>query len=305
MLIDARARLAPNPVEDVVARASRVILGKERQIRLAMACILARGHLLIEDVPGVGKTTLSQALARLLGLEHRRIQFTSDLLPADVIGVSIFDRDNSTFRFHPGPCERQRCDELSKGMQQKVQFLAAILHAPDLLILDEPFSGLDPVNMRLLRDLVREQHERGATVLFSTHVMTQAEQLCEHIVMIHDGAKVLDDNLEAIRNAHAVRSLWYEPLDPQADVEILGTLGSLAGVAREGGSWALALAPGVRPEAAMHEVLATLPAARIELRRPTLEDVFLKMTGREIRDDEASSHDKLKGRLKRMGRVWR
>jgi MoxR-like ATPase len=103
MLIDARSRLAAGPMEALVARAGEVILGKERQIRLAMACILARGHLLIEDVPGVGKTTLSHALARLLGLEYQRIQFTSDLLPADIIGVSIFDRETSTFRFHAGP----------------------------------------------------------------------------------------------------------------------------------------------------------------------------------------------------------
>ena len=117
MLIDARARLSPNPVEDVVARASRVILGKERQIRLALACILARGHLLIEDVPGVGKTTLSQALARLLGLHYQRIQFTSDLLPADIIGVSIFERESSTFRFHPGPVFAQiiLADEINRA----------------------------------------------------------------------------------------------------------------------------------------------------------------------------------------------
>jgi MoxR-like ATPase len=117
MLLDARARLAANPVEDVVARASRVILGKERQIRLALACILARGHLLIEDVPGVGKTTLSQALARLLGLDYQRIQFTSDLLPADIIGVSIFERESSTFRFHPGPVFAQiiLADEINRA----------------------------------------------------------------------------------------------------------------------------------------------------------------------------------------------
>lgn len=117
MLLDARARLAANPVEDVVARACRVILGKERQIRLALACILARGHLLIEDVPGVGKTTLSQALARLLGLDYQRIQFTSDLLPADIIGVSIFDRDTSSFRFHPGPVFAQiiLADEINRA----------------------------------------------------------------------------------------------------------------------------------------------------------------------------------------------
>ncbi len=82
-----------------------------------MACILARGHLLIEDVPGVGKTTLSHALARLLGLDYQRIQFTSDLLPADIIGVSIFDRETSTFRFHPGPIFAQiiLADEINRA----------------------------------------------------------------------------------------------------------------------------------------------------------------------------------------------
>src|SRR5512140_2384699 len=103
MLIDVRSRLSQAPTDAVIAAAGQIILGKEHQIRLAMACILARGHLLIEDVPGVGKTTLSHALARLLGLEYQRIQFTSDLLPADIIGVSIFDRETSSFRFHPGP----------------------------------------------------------------------------------------------------------------------------------------------------------------------------------------------------------
>jgi MoxR-like ATPase len=117
MLIDARSRLSAGPTEDVIAAAGRVILGKERQIRLAMACILARGHLLIEDVPGVGKTTLSHALARLLGLDYQRIQFTSDLLPADIIGVSVFDRDSSTFRFHPGPIFAQviLADEINRA----------------------------------------------------------------------------------------------------------------------------------------------------------------------------------------------
>src|SRR6187200_1325213 len=117
MLLDTRSRLAAGPTEAVIAAAGRVILGKERQIRLAMACILARGHLLIEDVPGVGKTTLSHALARLLGLDYQRIQFTSDLLPADIIGVSIFDRDSSSFRFHPGPIFAQiiLADEINRA----------------------------------------------------------------------------------------------------------------------------------------------------------------------------------------------
>ncbi|MDR2113034.1 MAG: AAA family ATPase, partial [Candidatus Accumulibacter sp.] len=90
------------PVADVIAAANRIILGKDKEVRLAIACLLARGHLLIEDLPGVGKTTLAHTLARLLGLQFSRIQFTSDMLPADVIGVSIYDREKSAFRFLPG-----------------------------------------------------------------------------------------------------------------------------------------------------------------------------------------------------------
>jgi MoxR-like ATPase len=101
----------------VLARAGEIILGKDQQIKMAMCCILARGHLLIEDVPGVGKTTLSHVLASLLGLHYQRIQFTSDLLPADVVGVSIFDRESSTFRFHPGPIFSQviLADEINRA----------------------------------------------------------------------------------------------------------------------------------------------------------------------------------------------
>jgi len=95
--------MTPPSLKQVVDQAGRVILGKERQVRLALACFLARGHLLIEDVPGVGKTTLAHLLARLLGLDFHRIQFTSDMLPADIIGVSVYDRDAAAFKFHPGP----------------------------------------------------------------------------------------------------------------------------------------------------------------------------------------------------------
>ena len=93
-----------NPTtESILAAAGRIILGKEHQLRLALACILARGHLLIEDLPGMGKTTLSHVIAQVLGLEFRRVQFTSDLLPADILGVSVYDRNEAAFKFHPGP----------------------------------------------------------------------------------------------------------------------------------------------------------------------------------------------------------
>ncbi len=101
----------------VAQQVGTVILGKEQQIRLALACLLARGHLLIEDVPGVGKTTLAHVLARTLGLAFHRIQFTSDMLPADIIGVSIYDRESGTFKFHPGPIFSQLvlADEVNRA----------------------------------------------------------------------------------------------------------------------------------------------------------------------------------------------
>jgi MoxR-like ATPase len=106
----------PN-LQRVVHQVGTVILGKEEQIRLALACLLSRGHLLIEDVPGVGKTTLAHVLARTLGLNFHRIQFTSDMLPADIIGVSIYDRESGTFKFHPGPVFSQLvlADEVNRA----------------------------------------------------------------------------------------------------------------------------------------------------------------------------------------------
>ncbi|MDR3404206.1 MAG: AAA family ATPase [Chthoniobacter sp.] len=104
-------------IETLVSQISQIIVGKEDAIRLATACVLARGHLLIEDIPGVGKTTLAHAIARSLGLQFRRIQFTSDLLPADIVGNSIFDREQQRFVFHAGPLFSQMVliDEINRA----------------------------------------------------------------------------------------------------------------------------------------------------------------------------------------------
>ena len=104
-------------IEAVLAQINRVILGKDHQIRLCLTCLLARGHLLIEDIPGVGKTTLAHAFAKTLGLSFQRIQFTSDLLPADVLGVSVYDRESGKFRFQRGPIFAQLvlADEINRA----------------------------------------------------------------------------------------------------------------------------------------------------------------------------------------------
>ena len=105
------------PLVRVLKQVNEVILGKDHQIRLAVSCLLAGGHLLIEDIPGVGKTTLAHALASSLGLGFQRIQFTSDMLPADIIGVAVYDRDNTSFKFHPGPIFAQvlLADEINRA----------------------------------------------------------------------------------------------------------------------------------------------------------------------------------------------
>src|SRR5499427_6470741 len=130
--------------------------------------------------------------------------------------------------------ERKRCEDLSKGTQQKIQFLATIIHHPDLLILDEPFSGLDPVSARSLREMVLEEHTRGATIIFSTHVMSHAEELCDHVIMINKGQKVLDDPVASIRQRYDPRIIEFEPLDPHADLSPLSAVPEVEQVIREG-----------------------------------------------------------------------
>ena len=173
--------------------------------------------------------------------------------------------------------EPKRCDELSKGMSQKVQLVAATIHRPDLLILDEPFSGLDPVSTRMLRDLILEEHARGATILFSTHVMPQAEEICRHIIMVHEGRKVLDDALAGIRTRYDPRSVQFEPLDPAADTAALGAMAEVERVRDTDRGSEILLREGTDPAAAMRRIMETVPAARIELTRPRLEDIFIRI----------------------------
>jgi ABC-2 type transport system ATP-binding protein len=180
-------------------------------------------------------------------------------------------------RFDLGAAERKRCDELSKGMLQKVQFIAATLHEPELLILDEPFSGLDPVSTRLLKEVVVEEHRRGATVLFSTHVMPQAEEICRHIIMIHRGRKVLDADIASIQSRYDTRKIHLVPLDPGANLAGLNALAEVEDIERTNDGCDLVLAEGVAPADGMRRIVDAVPPARIELARPRLEDIFIDL----------------------------
>ena len=136
-----------NDIQRLLKEANLIILGKERQIRLAFCCLLARGHLLIEDIPGVGKTTLAHTLAKLLGMNYQRIQFTSDILPADIIGASVFDGKNHEFKFHPGPIFNQMvlADEINRSTPKAQSALLEAMEEQQVTVegvtypLPEPF----------------------------------------------------------------------------------------------------------------------------------------------------------------------
>ena len=194
-----------------------------------------------------------------------------------------------------GGAGRKRCEELSKGMMQKVQFLAATIHNPDLLILDEPFSGLDPVSSRLLRELVLAEHTRGATILFSTHVMPHAEELCDSVIMMHRGRKVLEERMETIRRQYDPRRIHFEPLDPAADVSSLSALPEVECVARMDESYEILLKEGMEPAQVMRHIVQTVVPARMELARPQLEDVFISLVSAGDKTDDTP--EKLRARL--------
>jgi ABC-2 type transport system ATP-binding protein len=163
-------------------------------------------------------------------------------------------------------------------MQQKIQFIAAIIHHPDLLILDEPFSGLDPVSARSLREMVLEEHARGATILFSTHVMPHAEELCDHVIMIHKGRKVLDEPVSAIQRRYDPRVIEFDPLEPGADLSPLAAVPDVESVVRtDDGGCKVMLREGASPAAAIPRLATAVSPARIEIARPTLEEVFVKL----------------------------
>ena len=186
-----------------------------------------------------------------------------------------------------GDVLRKRCEDMSKGMLQRVQFVAAIINEPELLILDEPFSGLDPVSVRLLKQVMADEHRRGATILFSTHVMAHAEELCQHIVMIHQGRKVLDEPMAGLRRQYDTRVIRFEPLAADANLSALRVLAGVEAVDITDEGCDVRLAEGGDPAGAMRQIAATIAPARIELARVRLEDVFIRLVTYGGRADDA------------------
>ena len=190
--------------------------------------------------------------------------------------------------------QNKRNEELSKGMQQKVQFLGTIIHDPELIILDEPFSGLDPVNVRLVRGLIEDMKNQGKTIIFSTHVLHQAELLCDRIFMINKGVKILDGHLDEIREQFNPRTIIAEPMS--SDASHSAALGRINGIdsvtarAEEGG-YELHLNNHASIDEVMTKALSVTNMRRLELRRATLDDVFVSLV------DPGDSEDSVRAEL--------
>ena len=169
----------------------------------------------------------------------------------------------------------RRCEELSKGQQQKVQFVAAVLHEPDLIVLDEPFSGLDPVNAALLSRVIRELHDEGRTIVFSTHILHQAEQLCDRIFLIDRGVKLLDDDIDDIRARFRERIINVELA---ADATLPPIPGTRVGEPKENGDpLELHGDDGVDEQSVMRSVSEAAPVRSVSLREPSLDDIFTRL----------------------------
>jgi ABC-2 type transport system ATP-binding protein len=181
-----------------------------------------------------------------------------------------------------GDAAKKQIRALSKGMSQKVQLIASLVHEPELVILDEPFSGLDPVNQQSLEEVIREVAGRGGTVLFSTHVMQHAERLCRDVVMLSKGRKVFDGTLRQARAA-VPRSLELEGRVSAAELAALPGVRHVtsAGTSEEGTPlWHCELDKGASPHAALKTaILNGLDITRFEAREPTLHEAFIMLTG--------------------------
>ncbi len=190
-------------------------------------------------------------------------------------------------RFELGAWAERRVETLSKGMSQKVQFLVAVIARPRLLILDEPFTGLDPINMELLKDAVETLHAEGTTVIFSTHDMDIAERMCDTIFMIFRGRKVLDDTLDAIQARYGQDTIRLRTVENNVSyADVPGVLR----VTPCGRYTELQMTPGADPQEILKSLAARTRIEQFAVTRPSLHDVFLRIAGAEAQPAAEAAH---------------
>jgi len=171
-----------------------------------------------------------------------------------------------------------KVEELSKGNQQKVQLIGTLLHDPELIILDEPQSGLDPVNMVLVRNLLRELKEEGRTILLSTHMMAEAERMADEIVLVHEGRVVLSGPLDQVRGSFGKNTLH---IDYEGDGSFLEGLPNVLRARIVNNAAELSLAEGADPQNILQASIGRLRIRKFEIAAPSLEEIFIEKVGRE------------------------
>jgi ABC-2 type transport system ATP-binding protein len=202
------------------------------------------------------------------------------LFLAEIKGVRAHREkiDHWLERFELSDKRDAKIEELSKGNQQKVQLIGTLLHDPELIILDEPQSGLDPVNMVLVRNLLRELRQEGKTILLSTHMMAEAERLADEIILIHGGKVVLEGTLDQVRGSFGKNTLH---IDFDGDGAFLRDLPQVKRAAIVNNAAELSLAEGADPQAILQACMSTLRIRRFEVAAPSLEEIFIEKVGTE------------------------
>jgi ABC-2 type transport system ATP-binding protein len=180
-------------------------------------------------------------------------------------------------RMELGDYVKKKVDNLSKGMQQKVQFAATFIFEPDLVILDEVFSGLDPLNIELLRELILEERQKGTTILFSTHMLAEAERLCDAVCLIEGGQKILDGSLDEVRRSYAIQMVRVAYQD---GTEPPDGLPGVIDRRLDEGTWRLEVDAASDPGALLQPLAAAGPLSLFAANRPTLGEIFLSAVRR-------------------------
>lgn len=192
-------------------------------------------------------------------------------------------------RFQISANRKKKIEELSKGNQQKVQFLAAILHDPTILIMDEPFSGLDPVNASVLKEAFQEMHQRGKTIIFSTHQLEQVEEMCEDVVIINKGRTIVQGSVRDVKRQHG-RNVIRLKLDNDPDAPWLDTLQGVQVIKRRQDYIEMQIQSDLNPNLIVEAALQHGGnISRFELAEPSLTDIFIEAVGRIALPDAPST----------------
>ena len=177
--------------------------------------------------------------------------------------------------------KNKKVETLSKGMKQKLQFIATILHQPEIIILDEPFGGLDPVNAEILKDVILDLQKKGTTVIFSTHDMAMAEKMCDYIFMIYQGKKVLDGTLAHIQDQYGNDTIRIQSdkgaavFEGISGIEKMNDFGKLQEIR---------VAPGMDPQEILTNLLSKARISRFEITKPSLNDIFIRIAAPERKE---------------------